>query len=111
MLLLVGAVFVVIIAIALVGGKAAFEHKQRLRATGGRAQGQIVRNRADLSSGTTVFWPVVRFATHKGSVIEGEQTNGSALSIPRYEVGVMVWVAYDKANPQDFVLLTPGRFA
>ena len=82
--------------------------KEKLRATGERVRGVITANKFHLSR-VSVFRPVVRFTTQAGVVVEAEDTKGTAFAIPRYSVGTLVWVAYEKANPYDFMLLTPGN--
>jgi|GEM_PF-3245497 len=77
------------------------------RKQGVRVRGGIVRNEFHLGR-TSVSRPVVRFTTTLGQVIEAEYPKGWATAIPRYSAGRAVWVAYNKTNPFDFVLLSPG---
>jgi hypothetical protein len=30
------------------------------------------------------------------------------MAIPRFSVGKVIWVAYDRANPHEFVILSSG---
>lgn len=82
------------------------EHEQnnKLRKTGGRVRGVIVRNNFHIGR-TSVFRPVVRFTTPEGVVIECEYQKGVALAVPQFSDGTAIWVAYDKKNPSDFLII------
>lgn len=77
------------------------------RKNGVRARGVIVRNNFHLGR-ISVSRPLVRFTTQEGVVIEAEDTKGMAMAIPRFSSGKMIWVAYNRANPYDFVILSSG---
>jgi len=51
---------------------------------------------------------VVRFTTLEGVLVEAEYTKGLAMAMPRFSAGRAVWVAYNKANPYDFTILSSG---
>ena len=51
---------------------------------------------------------VVQFTTQEGVLVEAEDTKGMAMAIPRFSVGRVVWVAYKRENPYDFVVLSFG---
>jgi hypothetical protein len=74
---------------------------------GVRTRGVIVRNKFHLSR-ISVSRPIVQFTTQEGILIEAEDTKGWATAIPRFSVGKAVWVAYNSANPYDFVILSSG---
>lgn len=74
---------------------------------GVRARGVIVRNNFHLGR-ISVSRPVVQFTTQEGIAIEAEDTKGVAMAIPRFSVGKAVWVAYNRDNPRDFVILSSG---
>lgn len=72
--------------------------------SGGRARGEVVRHNLRLGR-VTVVYSVVRFTTSAGVIVEAEYTNGIATAVPGYRIGQQVRVAYDKANPADFIIL------
>ncbi|MGI4874517.1 MAG: DUF3592 domain-containing protein [Janthinobacterium lividum] len=78
--------------------------RERLEATGGRVKGVVVRNKLHLGR-NTVMYSVVRFTTVEGVVVEAEHSNTIATALPGYSMGDEVQVAYDKANPSDFIIL------
>lgn len=51
------------------------------------------------------MYSVVRFTTVEGVVVEAEHSNTIATALPGYSMGDEVQVAYDKANPSDFIIL------
>jgi hypothetical protein len=75
------------------------------RKNGVRTRGVIVRNNFHLGR-ISVSRPVVQFTTQEGVVIEAEDTKGMALAIPRFSVGEVIWVSYNRANPHDFIVLS-----
>jgi hypothetical protein len=79
------------------------EH-ERLRKSGGRARGVIVHNNFHVGR-ISVFRSVVRFTTQEGVIVEAEYQKGIATAIPRFSIGAVVQVAYDKKNPYDFLII------
>jgi hypothetical protein len=77
------------------------------RKNGVRTRGVIVRNNFHLGR-ISVSRPVVQFTTQEGIVIEAEDTKGVAMAIPRFSVGEVIWVAYNRANPHEFMILSSG---
>jgi Protein of unknown function (DUF3592) len=80
-------------------GAHAIRIARRLRASGLRVPGVVVRLRWDPSDyGGGQFYPVLRFQTHDGTVIETESDLGSNPAPAR--PGQPVTVVYDPAKPR-----------
>jgi hypothetical protein len=77
------------------------------RKNGVRTRGVIVRNNFHVGR-ISVSRPVVQFTTQAGVLIEAEDIKGLAMAIPSFSAGKAVWVAYNSANPYDFVILSSG---
>jgi hypothetical protein len=77
---------------------------ERLRKSGGRARGVIVRHNFHVGRNSTSR-SVVRFTTQEGVLIEAEYQKGIATAIPSFSVGALVSIAYDKENPYDFLIM------
>lgn len=101
--------FLLLLVLAVGWGYLNFRRSEELRANGKRVWGVVVRNNFHLRR-SSFFLPVVRFTTQAGIVVEMEYTKGIAMAFPRFAKGTPVWVAYDEHNPQDFLVLTSGRY-
>ena len=81
----------------------------RLESSGLRAQGEVVRLKGEMSSGSNSrpnYYPIVRYRTDRNVMIEFKDTIGS--NPPSYRTGDKVTVLYRADNPQRDVIIDRG---
>ena len=82
----------------------------RLEATGLRAQGEVVRLKAESSSSNNgySYYPIVRFSTANNARVEFKDSIGS--NPPSYRAGDKVTVLYLADNPSQEAIIDRGLF-
>ena len=83
----------------------------RLESSGLRAQGQVVRLKAESGSGSNrgyTYYPIVRFQTDKNATFEFKDNVGS--SPPSYRPGDRVTVLYNSDDPRRDAIIDRGLF-
>jgi hypothetical protein len=92
------AVLILAAAVLMGLGVREFATTQRFLAKASTADGVVVRVDKVRDEKGTVYYPVVRFVTASGQVVE--YTDNVGQKPPAYRVGDAVRVLYDPANPQ-----------
>jgi hypothetical protein len=98
---LLGVMALLLVAVLLIGlGVRGVVATQRFLASTSAADGVVVEVDDDTNyeKGTTTYYPVVRFVTGSGKVVQYRDHSGE--NPPAYQVGDLVRVLYDPANPQ-----------